>query len=83
MENADDLIRDLGAVWEKVKANDGVGAMVVASSVPVVFSAGADKKAFTRMDEGSGAELLHTAHALLREFGSGRKFNVSLPAGEV
>ena len=44
--------------------------MVVASSVPVVFSAGADIKAFTQMDEGSGDELLHTAHALLREFGT-------------
>ncbi len=64
-----DVIRDLGAVWERVKAADGVGAMVVASSVPVVFSAGADIKAFTQMDEGAGEELLHTAHALLREFG--------------
>jgi enoyl-CoA hydratase/3-hydroxyacyl-CoA dehydrogenase len=63
-------IRDLGAVWEKVKAADGVGAMVVASAIPVVFSAGADIKAFTQMDEGGGEELLHTAHALLREFGS-------------
>jgi enoyl-CoA hydratase / 3-hydroxyacyl-CoA dehydrogenase len=65
-----DVIRDLGAVWERVKAADGVGAMVVASSIPVVFSAGADIKAFTQMDEGGGEELLHTAHALLREFGT-------------
>ncbi|HEX3174105.1 MAG TPA: enoyl-CoA hydratase-related protein, partial [Solirubrobacterales bacterium] len=64
-----DVIRDLGAVWEKAKANDEVGAMVVASSIPVVFSAGADIKAFTQMDEGGGEELLHTAHALLRDMG--------------
>jgi len=64
-----DVIRDLGAVWERVKGADGVGAMVVASSIPVVFSAGADIKAFTRMDEGTGEELLHTAHALLRDLG--------------
>src|SRR5262249_4065992 len=63
-----DVIRDLGAVWERVKADDAVGAMVVASSIPVVFSAGADIKAFTQMGEGS-EELLHAAHALLREFG--------------
>jgi enoyl-CoA hydratase/3-hydroxyacyl-CoA dehydrogenase len=62
-----DVIRDLGTVWERVKAADGVGAMVIASSVPVVFSAGADIKAFTQMDEATGAELIHTAHALLRE----------------
>jgi len=65
-----DVIRDLGAVWARVKAADGVGAMVIASSIPVVFSAGADIKAFTQMDEGAGEELLHTAHALLRELGS-------------
>ena len=65
------LIKDLGTVWEKVKANDEIGAMVVASSIPVVFSAGADIKAFTSMDEGS-EELIHTGHALLREFGSNR-----------
>jgi enoyl-CoA hydratase/3-hydroxyacyl-CoA dehydrogenase len=65
-----DVIRDLGAVWEQVKAKSEVGAMVVASSIPVVFSAGADIKAFTQMDEGAGEELLHTAHALLRELGA-------------
>jgi enoyl-CoA hydratase / 3-hydroxyacyl-CoA dehydrogenase len=67
-----DVIRDLGTVWERVKAADEVGAMVIASSVPLVFSAGADIKAFTQMDEGSGEELIHTAHALLREFGTSR-----------
>ncbi len=66
-----DVIRDLGTVWEKVKADDGIGAMVIASSVSVVFSAGADIKAFTRMDEGS-EELIHAAQALLREFGTER-----------
>jgi enoyl-CoA hydratase/3-hydroxyacyl-CoA dehydrogenase len=67
-----DVIRDLKSVWERVKANEGVGAMVIASSVPVVFSAGADIKAFTQVDEGGGEELIHTAHALLRDFGQAR-----------
>jgi enoyl-CoA hydratase/3-hydroxyacyl-CoA dehydrogenase len=67
-----DVIRDLGTVWERVKAADGVGAMVIASSVPVVFSAGADIKAFTQMDKAQGEELIHTAHAVLREFGTSR-----------
>src|SRR4051795_4957920 len=61
-----DVIRDLGTVWGKVKGS-GVRAMVIASSSPVVFSAGADIKAFTQMDETSGKELVDSAHALLRE----------------
>jgi len=65
-----DVIRDLGAVWEKVKASEEIGAMVVASSIPIVFSAGADIKAFTAMDEAAGAELLNGGHALLRELGT-------------
>ncbi len=67
-----DVIRDLKAVWEKVKSCGEVGAMVIASSVPIVFSAGADIKAFTQMDEATGRELVDTAHALLRDFGQAR-----------
>jgi enoyl-CoA hydratase/3-hydroxyacyl-CoA dehydrogenase len=67
-----DVIRDLGTVWERVRASGDVGAMVIASSIPVVFSAGADIKAFTQMDEAGGEELIHTAHALLRDFGQAR-----------
>jgi enoyl-CoA hydratase/3-hydroxyacyl-CoA dehydrogenase len=64
-----DVVRDLGTVWERVKADEGIGAMVIASSVPVVFSAGADIKAFTRLDAASGEELVNKAHALLLDFG--------------
>ncbi len=63
-----DVIRDLGTVWDRVKSS-GVRAMVVASSSPVVFSAGADIKAFTQMDEQAGAELISSGHALLRDLG--------------
>jgi len=71
------VIRDLGAVWERVKASGEIGAMVIASSNPVVFSAGADIKAFTTMDESSGAELIHSGHALLRELGQSRVSTVA------
>jgi enoyl-CoA hydratase/3-hydroxyacyl-CoA dehydrogenase len=69
---APDVIKDLGTVWEKVKAGGTVRAMVIASSSPVVFSAGADIKAFTKMDETSGAELINSGHALLRDLGQAR-----------
>ena len=64
---APQVIADLGAVWEKVEAS-GVRALVIASANPLVFSAGADIKAFTAMDEAGGRELLETAHGLLRSF---------------
>jgi enoyl-CoA hydratase / 3-hydroxyacyl-CoA dehydrogenase len=66
------VIKDLKTVWEKVTSEGQVGAMVIASSMPVVFSAGADIKAFTQMDEGGGEELIHTGHALLRDLGQNR-----------
>jgi enoyl-CoA hydratase/3-hydroxyacyl-CoA dehydrogenase len=66
------VIADLETVWNRVKGSGEVGAMVVASAVPVVFSAGADIKAFTTLDESSGADLIHRAHALFRDFGQAR-----------
>ena len=65
-----DVVGDLGKVWEQVKADDEIKAMVVYSSLPVVFSAGADIKAFTKMDSPEkGAEMIDNGHALLRELG--------------
>jgi enoyl-CoA hydratase / 3-hydroxyacyl-CoA dehydrogenase len=66
------VIADLETVWNRVKDGGEVGAMVIASSVPVVFSAGADIKAFTTLDEASGADLINRAHALFRDFGKAR-----------
>jgi enoyl-CoA hydratase/3-hydroxyacyl-CoA dehydrogenase len=50
---------------------------VVASSNPVVFSAGADIKAFTSMDEAGGRELIDSGHALLRSMGLSRVSTVA------
>jgi enoyl-CoA hydratase/3-hydroxyacyl-CoA dehydrogenase len=66
---APQVVEDLGRVWAKVK-QVGVRALVIASSNPFLFCAGADIKAFTTMDEAGGAALLDGAHALFRELGS-------------
>jgi len=66
------VVSDLGEVWEKVKSSGEIGAMVIASANPLVFSAGADIKAFTQMDEAGGEELIHSGHALLRDLGQSR-----------
>jgi enoyl-CoA hydratase / 3-hydroxyacyl-CoA dehydrogenase len=68
---APQVIEDLGKVWAQVKSpGSGVHALVIASSNPFLYSAGADIKAFTSMDEAGGEQLVHTAHALFRELGS-------------
>src|SRR3954451_7611125 len=67
---APQVIEDLGKVWARVK-DAGVRALVVASANPLLFSAGADIKAFTQMDEATGRRLVTDAHALLRELGKG------------
>ncbi len=72
------VIEDLGKVWEQVKADDELKAMVVYSSLPVVYSAGADIKAFTQMDTPEkGAELINNGHALLKELGESRVSTVA------
>jgi enoyl-CoA hydratase/3-hydroxyacyl-CoA dehydrogenase len=63
------VVADLASVWARVKGSS-VRALVIASSNPFLFSAGADIKAFTTMDEAGGRELLASTHALLREIGS-------------
>ena len=64
------VISDLSTVWERIKASGEIRSMVLASSIPLVYSAGADIKAFTEMDEETGADLITTAHDLLRDFGN-------------
>lgn len=63
------VVQDLASVWARVK-DTGVRALVIASSNPFLFSAGADIKAFTTMDEAGGRELLEGMHGLLREIGT-------------
>jgi enoyl-CoA hydratase / 3-hydroxyacyl-CoA dehydrogenase len=64
------VVHDLEKVWRKVN-DSGVRALVIASSNPFLYSAGADIKAFTTLEEGGGEQLLDAAHALFDELGSG------------
>ena len=65
------VIEDLGKVWAHVKAADPpVRALVIASSNPFLYSAGADIKAFTQLDEAGGRKLVDDAHRLFSELGS-------------
>lgn len=61
------VVEHLGAVWDAVNER-GLRAMIIASSNPMLFCAGADIKAFTQMDAEGGRALLDGAHGLLRSF---------------
>jgi enoyl-CoA hydratase / 3-hydroxyacyl-CoA dehydrogenase len=62
------LAGDLAKVWEQIKSA-GVRALVIASSNPMLYSAGADIKAFTTMDAVAGEQLIDETHALFKELG--------------
>ena len=63
-----EVVAELEAVWAKVEADGEVRTMILTSPNPALFSAGADIKAFTRMDDAAGSELLDQAHGLLRSW---------------
>jgi enoyl-CoA hydratase/3-hydroxyacyl-CoA dehydrogenase len=71
------VIADLATVWDRVTSGAEIRALVIASSNPLVFSAGADIKAFTQMDEKGGEELINSAHELLKGLGSNRVSTVA------
>jgi enoyl-CoA hydratase/carnithine racemase len=62
------VIAGLKKAWEAIEASGEVKAMIVTSPNPALFCAGADIKAFTKMDADSGKQLLDSCHALLRSF---------------
>ncbi len=62
-----EVIEGLQKVWDEVEGKD-VRAMVLASANPMLFCAGADIKAFTKMDPEAGKDLLDKGHALLRSW---------------
>jgi enoyl-CoA hydratase/3-hydroxyacyl-CoA dehydrogenase len=61
------VIEDLQRVWEHVRDGGAVRALIIASANPQVFCAGADIKAFTRLDEETGRAFIARGHALLRD----------------
>lgn len=75
------LIADLRAVWGHVVAAGEIRALVIASSNPMLFCAGADIKAFTGLDETSGRQFIDDAHGLLREFERSRIVTIAAVNG--
>ncbi len=63
-----EVIAGLSKLWSHVDSSDEIRGLVIASANPLLYCAGADIKAFEKMDEAGGRELLDGAHGLLRSF---------------
>jgi enoyl-CoA hydratase/3-hydroxyacyl-CoA dehydrogenase len=61
-----EVVQALQKVWDTVTGTGDIRALVFASANPMLFCAGADIKAFTKMDADGGKELLDGMHSLLR-----------------
>ena len=69
------VIEALERAWREIEG--AARAMIVASPNPALFSAGADIKAFTQMDDASGRDLLDRGHALFRSWESSRVMTIA------
>ena len=64
------LVTEFGELWKHCNESSEIRSVVVASSNIFTFSAGADIKEFTKMDQAGGADLLNSGHVMLREMES-------------
>jgi enoyl-CoA hydratase/carnithine racemase len=69
------VVEALERAWKEIEGS--ARAMIVASPNPALFSAGADIKAFTQMDEASGRDLADRTHALFRSWERSRVMTIA------
>jgi len=74
---APQVIEELARVWEHVDADASIHALIIASANPMLWCAGADIKAFTKLDAQTGAKLLDDMHALLRRMESSATITIA------
>jgi enoyl-CoA hydratase/carnithine racemase len=73
------VIEALEAAWKELDGD--AKTVIIASPNPALFCAGADIKAFTRMNASDGSGLLDRAHALLRSFERSRTMTIAAVNG--
>jgi enoyl-CoA hydratase/3-hydroxyacyl-CoA dehydrogenase len=73
------VIEGLEKAWSDVEGS--AKAMVVASPNPALFCAGADIKAFTKMDEAAGQDMLDRTHRLFRAWERSRVMTIAAVNG--
>ncbi len=61
-----EVVEALEKVWQAVSGSEKIRALVIASANPMLFCAGADIKAFTKLDPEAGRGMAEKMHGLLR-----------------
>jgi enoyl-CoA hydratase / 3-hydroxyacyl-CoA dehydrogenase len=72
-----EVVAALRSAWEAIVSGGRVRAVVFASANPMLFCAGADIKAFARMDAEGGRDLLEQMHGLLRDMERSRVVTIA------
>ena len=75
------VVEGLQKAWEAIEGDAAIRTMILASPNPALFCAGADIKAFTKMDEAGGKALLDGAHDLLRSWERSRVMTIAAVNG--
>lgn len=75
------LVRDLRAVHAKVDADDAIKVLIIASATNVIFSAGADLKAFAAMNSQETADHTDNTNAMMRALETGRVVTIAAVNG--
>ncbi len=68
---APEVLQAMTELWERVTGSGTIRVLVVASANPMLFCAGADIKAFQRLDATTCRELVDSAHGLFSAFADG------------
>jgi enoyl-CoA hydratase/3-hydroxyacyl-CoA dehydrogenase len=72
-----EVVAALRSAWDAIVDGGRVRAAVFASANPMLFCAGADIKAFAKMDAEAGGDLLEQTHGLLREMERSRVVTIA------
>jgi enoyl-CoA hydratase/3-hydroxyacyl-CoA dehydrogenase len=72
-----EMVAALRGAWDAIVDGGRVRALVLASANPMLFCAGADIKAFAKMDAEGGRDLLEQVHGLLREMERSRVVTIA------
>jgi enoyl-CoA hydratase/3-hydroxyacyl-CoA dehydrogenase len=78
---SEELVRDLGLVYDRAEADPEIKSLVIASANTAIFSAGANLKAFAAFGPDDVAKAIDATNALFRKIETGRLTTIAAVNG--